>query len=351
MADILGLGLTHYPGLFMLDENASFILRNTLAHGNVPPPLHDPSKWPELMRFEWSNDEGAKAASEHRERCFAALRTLRAALDEFNPDFVLMWGDDQYENFVEDIVPPFCVYILNDIESRPFADDVTAELSANIWGEPADQVFVHRGHPEAARFLVNQLNADGVDVPYAYRLRYKRGLSHAFINTLLYLDCGRDNGFDYPVLPFHVNCYGGELIRRQGGINAWGHGPPDPPSPSVKSCFDMGRNVGRIFKDSDYRVALVATSSWSHAFLTSKTHGMFPDHESDKKRLAELKDNRFAVWAGLKREALEDAGQHELLNWICLAGAMAEIGGEAQVVDYVETYVMNSNKCFALFTT
>ena len=348
MAEILGVGLTHYPGLFMLDQDAPVILRNTLARGSVPPALRDPSSWPELMRREWSNDEGAAAAREHRERGFAAFRKLRTAIDEFDPDVLLMWGDDQYENFVEDIVPPFCVYILDRIESRPYADERHKEFARNIWGEPPDQVFAHRGHPEAARFLANQLNVRGIDVPYAYRLRYKRGLSHAFINTLLYVDCDR-TGFDYPVLPFHVNCYGGELIRRQGGFDAWGFGEKDPPSPSVRSCFEVGRAVGRIFKDSKYRVVLIATSSWSHAFLTAKTHGIFPDHESDRRRLAELKENRFAAWGDLTRETLEDAGQHEFLNWVCLAGAMTEIGARAQIIDYVETYVLNSNKCFAVF--
>ncbi len=35
------------------------------------------------------------------------LAKARAAIDEFKPDFVVIWGDDQYENFKEDIVPPF----------------------------------------------------------------------------------------------------------------------------------------------------------------------------------------------------------------------------------------------------
>ena len=73
------------------------------------------------MRNEWGTDGGAKAAHAHRERCFAAFRAVRNELDRFQPDFVLIFGDDQYENFVEDIVPPFCLYILDQIESRPFA--------------------------------------------------------------------------------------------------------------------------------------------------------------------------------------------------------------------------------------
>jgi len=349
MAEFLGIGLSHYPGLFMLNEDVPVILRNTLAHGAVPQELRDPANWPDLMRSEWADDGGAGAAHSHRDRCFEALRVIRGALDDFQPDFVLMWGDDQYENFIEDIVPPFCAYILNEIQSRPFANDAHKEFAGNIWGDPADRLFEHRGHPEAARFLVNQLTAANINIPYSYRLRYSRGLSHAFINTLMFLDCDRDKGFPYPIVPFHVNCYGGELIRRRGGFDAWGFGEPDPPSPSVRSCFDLGRAIARILARTEYRVALIATSSWSHAFLTAKTHGIFPDHASDRDRLAELKEGRFAAWGDLTRETLEDAGQHEFLNWVCLAGAMTEAGGRPHIVDYVETYVMNSNKCFVLF--
>ena len=352
MAEILGLGLTHYPGLFMRDSDASVFLRNTLARGGLPAHLKDPANWPEPMRREWSDDQGAKAAYEHRARGFAANRELRKALDDFDPDLVLIWGDDQYENFIEDIVPPFCCYLLDRIESRPFAfwEDKDKQFSHNIWNEAADTTFVHRGHLEASRYLVNQLQARNIEVPYAYRLRYKRGLAHAFINTLLYLDCDRI-GFDYPVIPFHVNCYGGEVIRRRGGFveAAEAAGEPDPGSPSARSCFDMGRAIAAVFRESKYRVALIASSSWSHAFLTKKTNWMYPDHQSDRQRLAELKDNRFSVWGDIDRETIESAGHHEFLNWVCLAGAMSEIGAKAKVVDYVETYVLNSNKCYVMF--
>lgn len=38
-----------------------------------------------------------------------------------------------------------------------------------------------------------------------------------------------------------------------------------------------------------------------------------------------------------------------MLNWITLAGAMSELGRKVEIIDWVETYVMNSNKCFAAF--
>jgi hypothetical protein len=349
MGQILGLGVTHYPGLYARDEDMANLLRRTLASKRIPERAKDPLNWPEAMRNEWGAGGGAKAAHAHRERCFAAFRAVRNELDRFQPDFVLIFGDDQYENFVEDIVPPFCLYILDQIESRPFAvEGGTGRARVNIWGHEPDTVLRHRGHAEGARFIANRLGDEGVHIPYAYRLRSHKGLAHAFINTLMFLEVGR-SGFDFPVVPLHVNCYGGALIRSQGGAL----GPseageqPDPPAPSAAACFDLGRDLARVLAPSPWRIACVASSSWSHASLTAKNDWIYPDHLSDRARLEELTEGRLACWRDLPREQLEDAGQHELLNWVVLAGAMAELGLKATVIDFIETHVLNSNKCFA----
>jgi hypothetical protein len=43
-----------------------------------------------------------------------------------------------------------------------------------------------------------------------------------------------------------------------------------------------------------------------------------------------------------------DRGQQEVLNWWVLMGAMEELGHKQPAYHgYVESYVMNSNKCFA----
>ena len=49
------------------------------------------------------------------------FRKLRAEIDAFNPDVVLVWGDDQYENFKEDIIPAFCVMAYDEFECQPMA--------------------------------------------------------------------------------------------------------------------------------------------------------------------------------------------------------------------------------------
>jgi hypothetical protein len=348
MAEILGLGVTHYPGLMFPDARMATFLERTLASGRVPEARKDPASWPEAMRREWGEDRGATAAVEHRRRCREAFRAARRELDAFAPDFVLIWGDDQYENFREEIIPPFCVFATPEVACRPFSTRRSFAPPENAWGEPSETVVTLKGHPAAAKYLVAELLQAQFDMPYAYTTRYEQGLAHAFINTVLYLDWDR-TGFPYPVVAFHVNCYGSAVIQRRGGAASPASPEPDPPGPTPARCFDVGAATARALARSPWRVALIGSSSWSHAFLTGKTDWIEPDLESDRQRLEELRTGRYARWRDLTTAEIEGAGQHEFLNWICLAGAMHELGRRAEILDYVESYIFNSDKCFAVF--
>ena len=211
-------------------------------------------------------------------------------------------------------------------------------------------MFTHNGHPRAGRYLINYLRDQDIHVPYAYRLRYKNGLAHSFINTLLFLDPDR-KGFDYPVLPIHINCYGGDLIRQRGGTRPRRDvdDEPDPSAPSAAACFDLGRahrpgDHGIALAHGDHRLGELGTR-----LPDAQEPLAYPDHASDRKRLAELKENRIAEWRNFSREELEDAGQHELTIWSALAGAMSDLGKKAQVIDYVENLDLNTDSCFAVF--
>ena len=87
-------------------------------------------------------------------------------------------------------------------------------------------------------------------------------------------------------------------------------------APSAAAYFDIGRAIGRAMAASPWRTAIIGSSSWGHGFLTKKNHWLYPDHPSDRKRLAELKENRLAGWRNFRREELEDAGQHELTDLV-----------------------------------
>lgn len=352
MGEILGIGVTHYPPLIAPDEDGMFPLRRTLARDErVPQEMKDPHNWPQPMQDEYGTDEGYSSALQHRERLVDAFRKVRAEIDAFNPDFVLIWGDDQYENFKEDIIPPFCMLAYSEIECQPFRfPDGSARR--NFWNEAPDTIFNYRGIPSASRYLVGQLIENSIDMAYAYKPLHYPGLAHAFVNTLLYLDYDR-TGFDYPVIPFAINCYGSRVIRNRGGaFPTMANGrelDADPPGPSPKRCMEVGAATAKIMQDSPWRVALIASSSWSHAFLTEKHHWLWPDIDADRQRFEELRAGDYAAWRRVTTAQIEDAGQQELLNWMCLVGAMETLGRKAEIVDYVETYIFNSSKCMAIF--
>ena len=352
MSEILGLGITHYPPLAGRDENMAGILRTTLEHHSIPAGLKQPSAWPPLMQEEWGADRGIAAAARHRQALLSGFTRIRSALDAFRPDFVLIWSDDQYENFTEDIVPPFCVLAYESIEARPWKlRHAGMPGSDNVWGEAEDLVYPIPCHREAAKFLVSGLITQGFDVSYSYKPLHADGVGHAFLNSVAFLDYDR-TGFNHRVVCFSVNCYGRRVIVEQGNLARFTELPPeklDPPSPSPQRCFDLGRAAARVLRDSPYRVALMASSSWSHAFLHEKAWRLYPDVESDRAFYDALKTGDYLKWCETSLEALEQSGQTEMLNWFCLIGAMAELQRKPAWTDFVESYVFNSNKCFAIF--
>ena len=352
MGEILGLGLTHYPPLSGLDEDMSGILRWTLDDPSIPEDRKDPRNWPEAMQREWSNDFGLAAAREHRKALVAGFDHLRAALDDFSPDVLVVWGDDQYENFREDIVPPFCVLAYDDVEVKPWASAQNSsdmKGRTNVWGESTDTTFRVRGNREAAMYLVTELLGQGIDVAYAYQPLHHEGFAHAFLNSVLYLDYHR-RGFPHPVVAFPVNCYGRRVISFRGFLSRFADQAPfDPPSPNPNRLMDLGAATARALQDTDWRVALVASSSWSHAFLCDKTWRLFPDIESDRRLFTALESGDYNTWRDVTLAELEDAAQQEVLTWFALVGAMQELGRLPTWTTFVESHVFNSNKVFALF--
>jgi hypothetical protein len=353
MGEILGLGMTHYPPLAGRDENMSGILRGTLRDPAIPAELKDPANWAPLMREEWGNDQGRAKAAEHRQALLGGLARIREALDEFKPDFVVIWGDDQYENFTEDIIPPFCILAYDNIQAMPWKLKAPGMPGgANVWGESEESVLNIRGHREGGKLLASGLITEGFDVCYSYRPLHLQGVGHAFLNSIAYLDYHR-KGFAHPLVCFSINCYGRRVISFRGGAAKFGQTPPpeqlDPPSPSPARCFDMGAAVARVLQKSPYRVALIASSSWSHAFLHDKAWRLYPDIESDRAFYEALRSGNYSVWRETPLSAVEDSGQQEMLNWFCLAGAMSELKRPPAWSEFIESYVFNSNKCFAVF--
>jgi hypothetical protein len=350
MGEVLGLGLTHFPPLGWPDEAMDRALQFAFADPSVPDAVKEGEGWPDGMREEFDRDRLA-AAADHRAALVAGCERVRAALDEFAPDVVVIWGDDQYELFREDVVPAFCVVAADALTFSPWRGSAGAAIP-NIWNEDVDTQFELRGHTEFGRHLATSLLHDDFDVAYAYATREDRPFPHAVSNTVLFLDYHRV-GFPYPVVPMTVNCYGRLAVGRRGGMVRFapdgGVPPLDPPSPTPRRCVDLGRAAARAAASSDLRVALVASSSWSHGFLHDRGWRMYPDHAADRALYDALVDPEHDAWHAATLERIEESGQQEMLNWFCLIGAVEEAGLELEWSTYVETHVFNSNKCFAVF--
>ncbi|MGE0714503.1 MAG: extradiol ring-cleavage dioxygenase [Alphaproteobacteria bacterium] len=354
MGEILGLGVTHHPGFLGKDENLADLLRRTLKSERVPAHLKDSRNWPAAMQAEWSDDGGRAAATAHRRQLMDGFAKVRARLDAFRPDFVLIWGDDQYEQFREDCVPPFGIFIFDQFECQPYLTSTSANPGANnVWGDPVEKVFRFNGHAAGASYLTQKLIESSFDMAYSYKVRDGLPLPHSFLNTIQYLDYER-RGFDYPIVPFHVNCYGSTVIRSRGSVgHLFADGAErrfDPISPTAARCFQIGEATARILRESPWRVAVVASSSWSHAFLTEKTGWIHPDQPADQRCYDELRAARYTSFRDLKLPEVEEAGQQEILNWVCLAGAMHALGSRPDFIDFVGSWIFNSTKVMATFT-
>jgi len=348
LGEILGLGMTHYPPLVGHDRDMANILRTIMKDPGLPERYRDPAGWPEPMRREYGADGGTASAAAHRESLLRHFRHQRKLLDDFRPEVVVIWGDDQHENFTADIIPPFCVLAYEQIESKHRARDA----GNNVWGESADSLIRIPGHREAGKFLARRLLEQDIDVSYAYVPLHHPGLAHAFLNTIMFLDYDRV-GFPYPVVAFQVNCYGRRVIAQRGYraslVTPLAESELDPPSPSPKRCMEAGAAVARAMRESPWRTALIASSSWSHAFLTDKNHQLYPDIESDRRLYEALRRGDYDAWRSRPLADIETSGQQEMLNWYMLAGAMEALGRKPDECDFIETWIFNSNKCFAVF--
>ena len=70
--------------------------------------------------------------------------------------------------------------------------------------------------------------------------------------------------------------------------------------------------------------------------------------ESDRQRFEEFKAGNYEAWRKLTTGQVEDAGQQEMLNWMCLAGVLSELNRKPEIVEFQQTYVHNSSKCLAV---
>jgi hypothetical protein len=322
MAEILGIGCSHAP--MILNPAEEWGRTRARIFARVP----DYQPHPELVA-DLGDDNGLTADRRNQGRIVEAFRVLHDRLHAWAPDVVVVIGDDQAENFLSDNLPVFSLYTGAEVEGYPFH---RALGHVNLWGGAPETKYAFHCPSAFAIAMRDHLILSGFDMASANALKgWKWGLPHAHINPLTFLD---PEG-KFPLLPLFVNCYGEEA------------GPGYPPRPTASRCYALGQAMRAFLDGRRERVAVVASSSWSHSFLTHRLRCSAFDVEFDRRNLERICQGRGSELATLTPEEIYLSGDHEFLNWIIALGVIGD--KPAEIVDVLDAQSQISFKVFAIW--
>lgn len=239
----------------------------------------------EVWRRRWSS-------------CMNALDRLGELLDQAKPDVVVMIGDDQHEQFLDDNMPMFSIYWGEEVlvKKRPPRNE--GIFGKTTWHDVEQRAFpdgpaTYAAHPPLAKHLIDYLKRQDVDVAVSNQIKEEVGLGHAF--AFLYRRLMR-NKVSPPIVPVMVNTFF----------------PPNQPTP--QRCYQLGQLLEQAIRawPEQKRVAIVASGGLSHVIM---------DEALDRKVLKALAEKDVSTLQTLPEEKL-NLGTSEIRCWITAAGAL-----------------------------
>lgn len=282
MAQIVGcLAMSHAPQLMLQPDQWGLL--NTRSWDPLP---LKPELEKETMAVKWAKWN----------RCMAAIQGLRKILEDIAPDTVIVVGDDQHENLLDDNMPPFTLFIGKEVEASVSLKYLNQPKSANRTRYTIDD--------KMALAMLDRLMDLGFDPAYSRSTRYEGGLGHAFARALKFLMPEPRSA----IVPIMVNTY-------------------YPPAPSARRCVQFGRALAsaiRGFSDPR-RVVIVASGGLSHTKI---------DKDLDQSFIRALEKNDLQFLQEMDSSALVE-GTSEIRNWIVTAAAADRA---ATVIDYAPLY-------------
>ena len=347
MAAILGLSVSHHPFTRFKPHLMPSVLIGNIENGwKEKHHLKDPKNWPEPMREEWGMDRGSTVGKRAQDHQIEVIRKLKVALDEFRPDFMVCIHRDQLGGRESADRPQYW------IQAHEKADVQFYQLGnrrENYFDEDPDRPDTVLGHREGGLYLAEGLRKAGLNPRVFDQPTSSAGLGSHALAGIFHLDWDKRE-FKTPVVPLSVDPWGFGRRRNNEGLSPWDRGNPNPPL-TPKEGFELGGHMARIYKDSPWRVALVASTAWAGAHGSAfEDERIQSDIEADEKLYDEWRNNRFTAWGDrFTWEEFERHGQWELLSTIILAGAMTEIGAEVEWSDFTSHYVLNSSWVSTVF--
>ena len=282
MAHLVGcLAMSHAPQLMLNPDHWGLL--NTREKEQLP---DKPELDGETTEVKWAKWNG----------CMEAIAKLRQKIEAFDPDVLIVVGDDQHENLVDDNMPPFSIYMGEEVEASTSLRYLKQSKSENR--------TKYRVDAKLAESLIAGLMDEGFDPAYSKRTRYDGGLGHAFARALKFLtpDASRR------IIPVMVNTY-------------------YPPAPSARRCAQFGVALAKLVDrfPSANRVVVIASGGLSHTKI---------DEQLDERFIRALQHNDTDYMSAIPASVLVE-GTSEIRNLIVTAAA-ANCSGT--MVDYFPLY-------------
>ena len=298
---VIGIGTSHSPQLSIRAKDWGELLKKD----ETDPRLD----YPDLVKRAKPGLAAELTPEKFRERdeaCLKGVKNLGDALQKANADVVVIFGDDQHEQFHDENMPTFAIYhgkSLPVVKDNKLRSSGWKEAERQGWAETASE---YETAPDLADHLIRSLVDAEFDIARSNKLRAEVGVGHAF--SFLYrriLPGGK-----LPMVPVMVNTYY----------------PPNQPTP--KRCYSFGQAVRKAIEswDSNERVAIMASGGLSHVVIDEEIDAMTIDGLKNKKPEKLFRLPRERLWGGTS----------EILNWVALAGAMED--RELKYFEYVTTY-------------
>ena len=313
MADIvLGIGSSHSPQLSTPPELWRAYGEGDKRHRELWAADGKPYSFEELL----STADAAVIGKEltdakfqtRYDACQQGIAALGQALEQAEPDIVVMFGDDQLELFNEGNMPATLVYWGDTIRAvpMPVPESAPAHRKANAWGWNPEREIEYPVAADLGRHIIEYLVDRQFDVAHSRQLPAGQGMGHAF--GYLYQRILRQRPI--AALPIMVNTYY----------------PPNQVTPP--RCYALGQAVREAIAEwpGQARVAVMASGGLSHFVI---------DEELDNTVLKALQNRDAAALFDIPRNKL-NSGNSEIRNWIATAGAVEHL--EMRVVDYVPCY-------------
>jgi 3-O-methylgallate 3,4-dioxygenase len=283
-----------------------------IGHSHTPQISVDPEEWPNLGKTEQVSPHVPDNLDEllqvdlfrqKHARVQGAIKQLGQLLRGANLDAIVIFGDDQHEQFNDENMPAVAIYHGETVEihprqARPGGNFPTLHL------EPTAAEYPNAAG--LANHLIGALTEQEFEISRCSKLRAERGIGHAFsfLYQRLWPEC------DVPIVPIMINTYF----------------PPNQPTP--KRCHDLGKAVHTAVGSwtGGARVAVLASGGLSHIMI---------DEELDQQALDALRAKDTKALHALPREQLK-GGTSEILNWVALDGAVGPL--PMTLIDYIPGY-------------